>query len=461
MPMDTAQGQRHTQAVEFALRGVGWSLGLFGLVRLAWFDTYAVLPLTRLQAIFAESAFGSPASQIAITSACSGADALALCAGAILAYPARLPMRIAGAAAGTLLILGLNIVRIGTLGRAAGSTSFELLHLYVWPALLTVAVAGYVFGWMNLADRRAAAQSASRLAAHPGAPAARAPRRFTRRFVVLATMFLVFFVAASPLYLESAGVLSLAAFIARAAARVLGVLGIHASVAGNVLTTARGGFLVTQECIATPLLPIYAAAVLAYAQSSRQRAAMLIAAVPLFIGLGVARLLVVALPAYIVSSPLFAVHAFYQLLLGAVVVLLAAFWRHGACSTAWRRALAGSAVAAAFMYVAGAFYTRALTSAFTPGTPLDDPQGAIALLPSFQLGLFVALSVAVFAALRWRPVVAGLALLGASHAALFAVLHLLAREDGFAPHVRDVRAWGLAGPLLLIGGLVTYGRPRH
>ncbi len=77
--------------------------------------------------------------------------------GAILAYPVQWRTRLAGAACGAALILGLNTLRIGTLGRAAASPAwFNTLHVYVWPAVLTLAIAGYVFAWMRLADRRPA-----------------------------------------------------------------------------------------------------------------------------------------------------------------------------------------------------------------------------------------------------------------------------------------------------------------
>ena len=57
---------------------------------------------------------------------------------------------------GAGLILGLNTLRIATLGRAAASPAwFYALHVYVWPAVLTLAIAGYVLGWMRFADRRA------------------------------------------------------------------------------------------------------------------------------------------------------------------------------------------------------------------------------------------------------------------------------------------------------------------
>jgi hypothetical protein len=83
--------------------------------------------------------------------------------------------------------------------------------------------------------------AASRLAPQP-----------SRRFVGLTIAFLLLFSVASPFYLESTGVLALAGFIARAAAVTLGLVGVSANAAANVLWTPRGGFLVTQECITTP-----------------------------------------------------------------------------------------------------------------------------------------------------------------------------------------------------------------
>jgi len=462
VPTDTAQDYNSTRARSFAWQGVAWSLGLFGLLRLSWFEAHAVLPFTQLQARVAQSGFGMPALPIEVTLACSGADAIALCAAAILAYPVLWRMRVAGALGGIAMVLVLNTVRIGTLGRAAASPAwFAALHLYAWPALLTLAIAAYVFTWMRVADRRDVAVAARDRPAATAKRSVEQPAGLTRRFVVLTAVFLVLFTAASPLYLESAGVLAVAAFIARIAAVALRLLGVDAAATGNVLATARGGFLVTQECISTPLIPVYLAAVFAYATSWRWRTLALLGAGPLFVGLGIARLLVVALPAALVGSPLFLIHAFYQLLLAAVVVLLAAFWRHGAGPTAWRRALVGVALGGVFVYLAGPSYARALTSAFGAGAPLEDPQGAIALLPAFQVGFYVALAVAAFVVFDWRPLVAGLALLGLSQAVVFAALHFLVRHGGLVPHVRDVRAWALAAPLLVVVATVTYARPRR
>jgi hypothetical protein len=126
-----------------------------------------------------------------------------------------------------------------------------------------------------------------------------------------------------------------------------------------------------------------------------------------------------------------------------------------------RRAFVGGILGVAGVYVFGPAYTRLLTSIFAATTPLHDPQGAVALLPPFQAGLYVALFVAAFADFKWRPFVIGLALLGLSQIAALAVLHLAASHAALTPHVRDVRAWALAIPLLLVAAMATYDRPRH
>jgi hypothetical protein len=56
--------------------------------------------------------------------------------------------------------------------------------------------------------------------------------------------------------------------------------------------------------------------------------------------------------------------------------------------------------------------------------------------------------------------VAGFALLGLAQIVTFAALHAVVRYAGVVPHVRDVRAWALAAPLLVVVAMVTYDRPR-
>ena len=71
-----------------------------------------------------------------------------------------------------------------------------------------------------------------------------------------------------------------------------------------------------------------------------------VAGVPLFIALGIVRLLVVALPAGLDASPVFLVHAFFQFLVAAGMVCGLALWRHGARAATFgargRRAGAGA-----------------------------------------------------------------------------------------------------------------------
>jgi exosortase/archaeosortase family protein len=465
---DTVRGP--TGAARFVLRGVAGSLAFFGLLRLNWTEAQVVLPFTRMQAGFAAGLFGAPASPVEATLACSGADALALCLGAVLAYPVTWRARLAGAAGGIALIVALNTARIGSLGRAAASPSwFNALHLYVWPAVLTLAIAGYVFWWMRVADRRLPPDESgtSRAVAtgppSPFASARQAPvsavatehhaPRPSRRFIVLTIGFVLLFSAASPLYLESSSVLALADFVAHAAAAILGVVGVNAHAAANVLSTPRGAFLVTQECIATPLIPVSLAAVCAYATTWRRVILGVLATLPLFIALGIARLLVVALPD--AASPLFVVHAFYQLLLGALIVYLAAMWRHRG-RRVFGHALAGIVVAVLFMGLLGPLYTRAVT--YPAETPLADPQGAIALLPAFQVGLYLALWVAAFIAVGWTRFLAGLALLGLTQTAGLLMLQILATHSGLTAHVRDVRGWAIAGPVLIFVAVVNLAR---
>lgn len=438
--MLTATHSRSTDANKYVLRGVAASLGLFALLRLTWIEARLVVPATEMQAGLASRIFGTPAAPLDVTLACSGADALALFLGAVLAYPAAWRARLTGAAGGVALILALNTMRIGTLGRAAATPAwFTALHLYVWPAVLTLAIAGYVLGWMRVADR---APRRDVLAALPEP---------SRRFVALTIVFLLIFLAASPLYLDSAVVLALAGVVARGAAAALGLGGISAYVSANVLWTGGGGFRVTQECIATPLIPVYLAAVCVYAPTWRRFTLGVAATVPIFVALGSVRLLLVALPAS-VASPLFFVHAFYQLLLGAIAISVAACWRHG--RTAAGHAVAGILAAAVSGLLLAPLLVRAIASA--GGTPLDDPQGAIAFLPAYQVALYVALWVAVVPIGGWRRFAAGFAMLGLTLTATLLALHALAAYAGAAVHVRDVRAWAIAGPVLIFAAMVRH-----
>lgn len=452
MRTDTSPSRSRQHARNYLFAAIAWSLGVFGLLRVGWVEAHLLLPFTQLQGRIAQAAMGAPALPIDVTLACSGADAMALCAGAILAYPSTWRQRMSGAATGLALILVLNTIRIGTLGRAAASPFlFETLHIYIWPALLILAIAGYVFGWMSLvnAGGRTTGAAVPRRATSPP---------LTRRFAAWAAICVVVFVAASPLYLQSATVLAVASLIARVSARALGLLGMEATATANVLWTSKGGFEVSQECLSTPLVPLYFAAVITAGAGWRWRLIAVAAAAPLFIALGILRLLVVALPAAIVGSELFLVHAFYQLLLAALLVYGATAWQRG--HAAWTHAVMGCVLGVLVAYGAGPIYT-AIMAALTVEIPFNDPQGAMASLPSFQTGLYVALTVATMSGIAWRWFGAGFAVLAALQLAAFGALYALSRYTDLAPHIRDVRAWAIAAPVIVILGVLSNDRPHR
>ena len=449
----------------FLLAGLAWSLGLFTLLRSPWAEERLVLPLTRFQEQAAIYYAGPASAPVAVTSECSGTDVLALCLAAILACPVPWRSRLAGAAGGIALVLALNTVRIATLGRAADSPAlFEVLHLQVWPAILVLATAGYVFAWM-----RGALGTPGQT---KGETEESALSRMLRRFAPRAAVLLVAFALCDPWIARSETLLEAGAWTARAAAFLLTAGGLAAQTFDNVLATSRGSFMVTPECLATALIPLYVAGVLTVRLRWPWRVLALVAAPPLFAALAIARLLLLALPPALAASPLFLVHGFHQLVLAVIAVVLLALWREPPTPRRWARALAraGAALGAAAILaiVAGAALTSAvlgaaravaflaphtLTALAEPG----DAQGALALLPVYQAALLLALGMTAFPGV-WR-LLSAFALLLASHIVFLVVLGELADHAGLVAHALLVRAWAVGAPIVLALAMLRPGQP--
>jgi len=85
----------------------------------------------------------------------------------------------------------------------------------------------------------------------------------------------------------------------------------------------------------------------------------------------------------------------------------------------------------------------------------------IAFLPAFQTGLYFALWAAAFVAVGWTRFVAGVAVLGVTQAAGLLALHALASDFGLTAHVRDVRGWAVAGPVLIFAAVIYVARTRE
>ena len=442
------------RATKFLLAALAWSLVLFALLRAPWVEERFVLPLTHLQKQAADYYTGGPSAPIAVSLECSGVDVLALCLAAILACPVPWRSRLAGTAGALAFVLGLNTVRIATLGLAAASPAlFRALHLQVWPAILVCATAGYVFAWMRVIVEPGARSE------DDGGHGALSP--LVRRFAPRAAILLVAFALYGPWIARSEFLLQAGAATARAAAFILTAAGLAAVAAGNVLATTRGSFVVTPECLATALIPLYVAGVLTVRMTWPWRAIALMAAPPLFAALAIARLLLLALPPALAASPLFLVHGFHQLVLAVVGVVLLALWREPAGHRRWMRAAAraGAALGIAAMaaVVAGGALTSAvlgaaravaslasqtLTELAVPG----DLQGALAVLPAYQAGLLLALGLTAFAG--WRRLLAAFGVLIASQVAFLVLLGEL-DHAGFVAHALLLRAWAVGVPVLL------------
>ncbi len=426
-----------------------------------------VLPLTRLQQHAADYYAGRPTVPIAVTPECSGTDVLALCLAAILACPVPWRARLAGATGGIALVLALNTVRIATLGRAAASPAlFQALHLQVWPAILVLATAGYVFAWM-----RSTLGATGRTEEGDTEDRTRSPRS-VRRFAPRAAVLLVAFALCDPWIARSEALLEAGAWTARAAAFFLTAAGLAAAASGNVLATSRGAFMVTPECLATALIPLYVAGVLTVRLTWRWRAVALMAAPPLFAALAIARLLLLALPPALAASPLFLVHGFHQLVLAVIGVVLLALWREPPAPRRWARAAgrAGAALGAAAILaiVTGAALTSAVLGAaravasLAPHTLTElaapgDAQGALALLPAYQAALLLALGMTAFAG--WRRLLSAFGVLLASQVVFLVVLGELADHAGLVAHALLLRAWAVGVPVVLTLVMLRAGQP--
>ncbi len=447
--------------VTFLARAALWVLGLFALIRVPWVEQNLLLPFASFQGRMGCALVGTPPDSVYIGLSCTGADPMALVIGAVLAFPVLWRRRIAGCALGLAIILILNTFRIGSLSLVMGRRElFQLLHVYVWPAVLIAAAAGYVFLWMG-ASTRAPQSTRARLESAPLRLAFSG--RATWRFMGLLALLVLMFFVGSRWIMSSAAVLEMARWATVLAGAVMSMVGVPAEVSGNILRTPQGAWAVTQACIATPLLPVYLAAVLSLPVPMSRRIVAALAAVPLFILLGSARLLVLAIPAAVVGSHGVAVHAFYQTFAAVALVVWLAL-RTGTGETRLARlatpltALAAGAACGLLVGWIGRLWiwpaVERLKNVFHFGHAWADPQGAMLMMPAFQFGLCVALWIALRLPLLDRRLAMALSVLTAAQMTAFVVLGELAFHAGVEMPIAALRAASLALPLLVLWGFL-------
>ncbi|MEE2778782.1 MAG: archaeosortase/exosortase family protein [Acidobacteriota bacterium] len=441
-------------AAGFILRIAVWVAAFFGFLRVPWVQDTLLIPFAGFQGDVACSLAGTPRGSVFVDMSCTGSDAMALCLGAVFAFPSTWRRRLIGGFAGLFLIVIVNTIRIGSVSRVVGDRElFELLHVYVWPAIIIVVASVYVFMWMRFFSGTEVGDESSSL-------------RITRdsrrawRFAATTIALVTGYYAISPWLYQSAVVLGVARWAARTAGMIMNGLGVEAVVKGNFLRTSEGAWIVTHECVTTPLIPIFLAAVLSVRLSPWKRLVGVGAALPLFTLLGTARLLVLALPKAIVGSHEIAIHAFYQMLLGVAALAIIA---RGADRPLGKVASAlgagfGVGVVGQLLFV---YVDRPILEGLRGlhlGHAWVDDQGALTILSAYQLGLWVALWWVSRPLLDGRRFWAGAGVLIACQVALVVVLGELAVHLELAIPVVGIRALGIAGPLLTRGWLLNRGR---
>jgi S-adenosylmethionine decarboxylase len=436
----------------FLVQAVLWNFVFFAILRLAWVDQHVVGALVAFQKRLVFWYGTTPSPGIVVASSCSGADVMALSAGIILAYPAAWRRRITGALVGFGVILGVNAVRIASLYAVASDrAALDLLHVYVWPAIFIVVTVGYVALWIRSTSR----------------PAGPIDRRWMR-FAAVAAGMLAVYAASAPWVLTSATVQRVGTWTVAAGAGVLAALGANVRATGNVLQTSSGAYLVTQECLFSAMLPLYAAAVCAFPMSWRRRVAWALAAAPIFFAFDVVRLLMLALPPVVADAPIMLAHGFYQLVAGAVAIVIAAHYTRASTPpgeasgrAASLRTVAALGIAVVAGLAAAILWTPILArtldalrvvvpSTLEPVVQAGDRQGALALLPAFQVGLVAGLWWAMAPPRRLRTLWIAIAALVATQVIFFVGGGAIAAWIGVGIHALVVRAWALGVPVAVL-----------
>jgi exosortase/archaeosortase family protein len=408
---------------------------------------FLILPFASLQQTVGCAMMNAPRDAIVVDQSCTGSDAMALAVGAILAFPVAWRSRLKGALLGLAIISAVNTIRIGTLAAVVDRRElFLFLHLTAWPAVLIVIAAGYVFAWMQWSNRGESSGWGQSLSAMGGTG-----RRMIR-YLGLTVLFVTLYYFASGSFMSSAWLLRIAHWATAVGGAVMSLFGVSSEINGNIISTAYGQWLVSQECVATPLIAVYLAAVLSVSMTPLRRGLAVLAALPLFIMLGSARLLVLALPTAAVGSHEVAIHAFYQLLAAAVIVYFLGRRRERVGSATVALA-AGTLAGVAFGWATSSWVDATLAILGSESLTVD-PQGALSILPGYQMGLWVALLVVLAPPDGWRRLVQGAAALLLFQVVLVGVLRWVAMEAGVGLPVIVIRIVALTVPLALAAWLL-------
>ena len=140
-------------------------LGLSNLLLVGAFDRAALAQLRRGEAWAAAAltglfranvrAIGEHVSVngrvIEIVNGCTGLDVGIFLASAVLVFPAPWRQRLRGVALAFAVALTVNFLRVLTLCFLVDGSprAFDLLHIYVWPVLISLACLATLFAWIR------------------------------------------------------------------------------------------------------------------------------------------------------------------------------------------------------------------------------------------------------------------------------------------------------------------------
>ncbi|MCP4006210.1 MAG: hypothetical protein GY725_18660 [bacterium] len=90
-------------------------------------------------------------SAVQIVNSCTGIDVAVFLASAVLVFPASWGARVRGVLLSFAVVLVVNFLRVLTLCYFINSSTemFDLTHLYIWPAFITLVCLGTLLYWIQ------------------------------------------------------------------------------------------------------------------------------------------------------------------------------------------------------------------------------------------------------------------------------------------------------------------------
>ena len=116
----------------------------------------AVLSLFRADVSSAGQTVWVGGSAVEIVNGCTGVDVAIFLASAMLVYPAAWSAKLRGVALAFAVVLATNFLRVLTLCwlNASSPRAFELVHVYVWPAFISLVCLATLLAWIRSATPR-------------------------------------------------------------------------------------------------------------------------------------------------------------------------------------------------------------------------------------------------------------------------------------------------------------------